>query len=443
MNVNPGKFAPAAALASVSPRVVVATVAGNALEFYDFLAYSFFAVYIGNAFFPAKTAFLSLLISVGVFGVGFVFRPLGGILIGAYADRAGRRAAMVLTIALVTVGTIGLALTPAYATIGIAAPIVVIVCRMVQGFALGGEVGTASVYLVEAAPSDKRAFYASWQIASQGLAVLAAGVVGVLLSIVLSSDQLGDWGWRAPFVLGLALIPVAIYLRRAMPETLQAGVKPVRTGRDRLGAHSGLIVLAVLVVLGGTVSTYVGNYMTTYAITTLKMPATLALSATVLGGLATTTGALCGGWLADRLGRRPVMLIPRIALAVLTWPAFWSGRSSTTLAERRHALSRRRHIVGPHWDQYCRMHRRDPRIAASPGPRDRPFDRLRGGRFDFWRLDAVHHHLSHRGHRRSDLAGLVCDHNQSDHSRGDVCGSRDARQGAGGVMQRRRVGCFV
>ena len=324
MTVYLGKLGPAAdALAPVSPSVVVATVAGNALEFYDVLAYSFFAVYIGNAFFPAKTAFLSLLISVGVFGVGFVFRPLGGILIGAYADRAGRRAAMLLTIALVTVGTMGLALTPAYATIGIAAPIIVIVCRIVQGFALGGEVGPASAFLVEAAPSNKRAFYASWQIASQGLAVLAAGVLGVLLSIVLSSDQLGDWGWRVPFVLGLALIPVAVYLRRAMPETLEAGVKAARTGRDRLSAHSGVIALGVLVVLGATVSTYVGNYMTTYAITTLKMPATLALSATVLGGLATTTGALCGGWLADRLGRRPVMLIPRIALAVLTWPAFW------------------------------------------------------------------------------------------------------------------------
>jgi MFS family permease len=324
MNVNPGKLAPSlGAPATVSPRVIVATVAGNALEFYDFLAYSFFAVYIGNAFFPAKTAFLSLLISVGVFGVGFVFRPLGGILIGAYADRAGRRAAMVLTIALVTVGTMGLALTPAYATIGIAAPVIVIVCRIVQGFALGGEVGPASAFLVEAAPSNKRAFYASWQLASQGLAILTAGILGVLLSMALSTDQLGNWGWRAPFVVCLALIPLAVYLRRSMPETLETGARAARIGRDRLSAHWGVITLAVLLVLGGTVSTYVGNYMTTYATTTLKMPPTLALSATVLAGLAMAIGSLFGGWLADRVGRRRVMLIPRIALAVLTWPAFW------------------------------------------------------------------------------------------------------------------------
>ena len=140
---------------TVTRRVVAATVAGNALEFYDFVAYAFFAVYIGKAFFPATTAYASLLLSVAVFGVGFVSRPLGGLLIGAYADRAGRRPAMLLTIALITVGTLGLALTPSYASIGMAAPIIVVICRLIQGLALGGEVGPSTAFLLEIAPPNR------------------------------------------------------------------------------------------------------------------------------------------------------------------------------------------------------------------------------------------------------------------------------------------------
>jgi len=307
----------------IPTRVLVATVAGNALEFYDFVAYSFFAVYIGKTFFPAKTAFLSLLISVGVFGVGFVFRPLGAILIGAYADSAGRRAAMILTIVLITAGTMGLALTPSYASIGVAAPLIVVLCRMVQGFALGGEVGPVTAFLVEAAPVGQRALYTSWQLASQGVAGFVAGALGMALSSSLSSGDLESWGWRVPFLVCLALIPLAFYLRRSMPETLKRRAGAAVSDRDRVSAHASLIALAVLVALGGTVSTYVGTYMTTYAIAILKLPATLALSATVVGGLATAIFAILGGWLSDRFGRRPVMLVPRIALAAFAWPAFW------------------------------------------------------------------------------------------------------------------------
>jgi MFS family permease len=313
--------------------VVAATVAGNALEFFDFIAYAFFAVYIGKAFFPASTPFMSLLLSVGVFGVGFVFRPLGGIIIGAYADRAGRKPAMLLTIILITAGTMALALTPSYATIGVAAPVIVVVCRLVQGLALGGEVGPASVFLIEIAPEGRRGLYSSWQLASQGLAALAASGCGLLLSQLLSPADLAAWGWRVPFVLCLALIPVAVFLRRAMPETLhmpvQTGVEPRRRSVS-LWAHSGFIVLAVLVILGGTVSTYAANYMTTYAIATLHLPASTALAATVIGGASTFLFALLGGWLADRYGRRIVMMLPRLVLTLVTWPLFllidlWPG----------------------------------------------------------------------------------------------------------------------
>lgn len=306
----------------VTTRIVAATVAGNALEFYDFVTYAFFAVYIGQTFFPASTPFMSLLLSVGVFGVGFVFRPLGGVVIGAYADRAGRRPALLLTIALITVGTIGLAVTPSYASIGIAAPLIVLACRLVQGLALGGEVGPASAFLVEIAPPGRRGFYASWQIASQGLAAFAAGLIGVLLALALSQGDLAAWGWRVPFLLCLALIPIAMLLRQSMPETLPDHQDRPAAAKPRLSAHTRIIALSVLVILGGTVSTYVGNYMTTYAIATLHLPPSIALSATVVGGAATFLCALAGGWLSDRFGRRPLMLIPRVLVAVATWPAF-------------------------------------------------------------------------------------------------------------------------
>jgi MFS family permease len=305
---------------TIPTAVVVATVAGNALEFFDFVAYSFFAAYIGQTFFPSKDEFTSLLLTVGVFGVGFVFRPLGGILIGAYADRAGRRPAMLLTIVLITIGTMGLALTPSYESIGMAAPVLVILCRLVQGLALGGEVGPASVFLIEAAPPGKRGLYSSWQLASQGIAVLAAGLLGVALSLVLDKQALASWGWRVPFVLCLLLVPVAFYLRSAMPETYDQGAQ---LKGARLSEHVKVIVLAVLLILGGTVSTYVSNYMTTYAIKTLHLPDTTALTATVVGGVALFAGALVGGWLADRFGRRGTMLWPRLLLTLTTWPLFF------------------------------------------------------------------------------------------------------------------------
>ena len=319
----PARAVTRAKSSTVSRRVVAATVIGNALEFYDFVTYAFFAVYIGKAFFPASTPLGSLLLSVAVFGVGFVSRPLGGVLIGSYADRAGRKPAMLLTIGLITVGTLGLAITPSYASIGMAAPIIVVLCRLVQGLALGGEVGPSSAFLIESAPADQRGLFGSWQLASQGAAGFVAGLIGMALTTSLSPAELQDWGWRVPFAVGLLLIPVAVYLRREMPETLELESAPSSGGEPMtLGRHKRLIVLSILAVLGGTVSTYVGNYMTTYAITTLKFAPTIAMAATVVGGLSTIVFALLGGWLSDRFGRRPVMLVPRLLAALLSYPAF-------------------------------------------------------------------------------------------------------------------------
>jgi len=306
----------------VSWGVVAATVMSNALEFFDFVTYAFFAVYIGKAFFPGNTPTMSLLLSVGVFGVGFFFRPLGGIVIGAYADRAGRRPAMLLTITLITIGTLGLVLTPTYASIGMAAPIIVILCRLIQGFALGGEVGPASAFLIEIAPPHKRGLYGSWQYATQGLAVFAGGTLGFLLTQVMSTEALADWGWRLPFLFGLLLIPVAIYMRRAIPETHRPAQTAGSPARAKLSDHLGTFALSIVVIIGGTVSTYVGTYMTTFAITRLKLPPSSSLEATVVLGLSIFVFSLVGGWLSDHFGRRVTMIVPRVLLAILIVPGF-------------------------------------------------------------------------------------------------------------------------
>ena len=309
--------------ARASPSVVAATVAGNALEFFDFTTYAFFAVYIGETFFPAHEPLISVMLSVAVFGVGFITRPLGGVVIGAFADRAGRKPAMLLTIGLITVGTLGMAITPSYASIGMAAPIIVIICRLIQGLALGGEVGPSSSYLIEIAPPGRRGLYGSWQLGSQGVASLAAGIIGVILTLALTKEQMLAWGWRVPFLFGLLLIPIAVFLRRHMPESLEHGHgESVKNPLAEIRHHLWPVLLAVMIILGATISTYASIYMTTYAITTLKLSAVVAMSATIVYGLMTWIGALLGGWLSDLYGRKPVMLWSRVALVILIYPAF-------------------------------------------------------------------------------------------------------------------------
>ena len=303
--------------------VIAACVAGNALEFYDFISYAFFAVAIGKTFFPATTPLNSLLLSLGVFGVGFLARPLGGALIGAYADRAGRKPAMLMTIALITFGTLGLALTPSFERIGVAAPILVVACRLVQGLALGGEVGPASAFLVEIAPAGRRGFFTSWQGASQGAAVLTAGLVGQALTAALSPADMQSWGWRLAFLVGLLIVPLAMYLRRAMPETLHdTPTVAEHHGVRALLRHRRHLFLSVMAIVGATVCMFVSAYMTTFATTTLQLSAADAMSATVMNGVCMVVFSLVGGWLCDRYGRKPTMLWPRIAVVLLVVPLF-------------------------------------------------------------------------------------------------------------------------
>lgn len=305
----------------VPMRVITATVLCNALEFFDFVTYTFFAIYIGRAFFPATDAQVSLLLSVAVFGVGFIARPLGSIVIGRYADRAGRRPALVLTAVLMTCGTLGLATAPSHAAIGMAAPAIVTLSRLIQGFALGGEIGPSTAFLLESAQPGRRALYVSLQLVSQGVATALAGMLGLGLAASLTPEDMADWGWRIPFVIGALLVPVALYLRAQMPETLDRTPSAHSLPRRKVKDHRNLL-LCVCVVIGGTVSTYVATYMATYSTAFLKLPISAGMIATIAVGLATVAGAVLGGYMADRFGRWHVMLWPRVAAAVLTVPGF-------------------------------------------------------------------------------------------------------------------------
>lgn len=305
---------------------VAAAVSGNMLEFYDFAVFAFFAVSIGQAFFPARNPFVSLLLSVATFGVGFFTRPLGAVVIGDFTDRAGRKPAMMLTISLMAIGTSMVALTPGYATIGIAAPIIVVLARLIQGFALGGDVGPATAFLIEHAPTNRRGIFGSFQIASQNASVLLSGVVGVGLSAVLSDQSMHAWGWRAAFLFGLLLIPVGVSLRRAMPETLEHGDKPKRRRQGLVRTlaieHGRAVLLGVLICMAVSVATYTAIYLTTYALTTLHLPASISLGVMVVVGVCGVAGALAGGLLSDRLGSKFVAVVSRLITIALVYPVF-------------------------------------------------------------------------------------------------------------------------
>jgi len=293
---------------SVPARHVAAVVAGSALEFYDFVTYSFFAVYIGRAFFPSNVPSASLLASLATFGVGFVTRPIGAFVIGGMGDRVGRKPAMVLCFSLMGISITGLALTPSHARIGVAAPVLVIFFRLLQGFALGGDVGPTTSFLLEAAPANRRGFYTAFQSWSQSVATLGSGLVGFGLSSLLSEKQLQDFGWRIAFLSGAVIIPFGLWLRRDLPETFRApaGVKGERVA---LRPHLWVAFLCVILLANGTIGTYVRNYITTYAIATLHMPANVAFGATIVVGLTGLAFGLVSGILADRFGRKPVMVL--------------------------------------------------------------------------------------------------------------------------------------
>jgi MFS transporter, MHS family, citrate/tricarballylate:H+ symporter len=298
---------------------------GNMLEFYDFITYSFFAIQIGHTFFPTRTEYGSLMLSLATFGAGFITRPIGGIVLGIYSDRIGRRPAMLLSFALMGGAILVLTCTPSYNAIGIAAPIIVILARMTQGFALGGEVGPTTAYLLEIASIERRALVVAWQPASQEIAATAGALVGVILSQTMSPEGLESTGWRIAFLIGAACLPFGLWMRRTLPETIVQGGAQSRESSSHFTlarGHIRLIVLALMILAGGTISTYVTQYMTTYAKNTLHVDSTLAFTVSLVSNGLGIVGVLIGGWLADAYGRKPVMVWPQLVALLLTYPTF-------------------------------------------------------------------------------------------------------------------------
>ena len=308
---------------ALRPGHVAAVAAGNALEFYDFLTYGFFAPQIGRAFFPSADSTTSLLTALATFGVGFLMRPVGAAVIGVIADKAGRKPAMLLALMLMGVTMLGMALIPSHERIGVWAGVLAVACRMVQGFALGGQVGPATSYLVEAAPADRRGFFVSLQFLSQHIAIISSGVVGFTLAHSLSDAALNAWGWRFAFLIGLVIVPFALFLRRGLEESLPQtpGAAPSAPSTRSQGfgftALMGLLLLA-----GGTTVNYLGNYTTIYATQTLHMSSAVGFTSTILVGVGGLIGAVVGGWLGDRFSRRPLIVWPFLVQVLIMIPMF-------------------------------------------------------------------------------------------------------------------------
>ena len=333
--------------AGARPRAIIAATVGNALEFYDFFIYGLFAIQIGRAFFPATSSYVSLMLSLATFGVGFLTRPLGAVVLGAYADRVGRRPAMVLSLSMIGIAMVALACIPSYAVIGVAAPVLAVIARLLQGFSLGGEVGANSAFLVEAARPDRRAEIVSWQGVSQAIALVLGSLVGTALATFLSPAALDGYGWRIAFLIGAAIVPCGYWLRRRLAETLQeqdseysqaadgSSSASVQPGRLELARrHWRAMVFGLMAIAAGTVGTYIFVYIATYAQTTLHLPPRAGFLASLAGYSVEIPCILIGGRLSDRYGRKPVNVWGNLAFLLGIYPAFvWviAARSVTAL----------------------------------------------------------------------------------------------------------------
>ncbi|WP_256353530.1 MFS transporter [Pseudomonas sp. PDM30] len=317
----------------IGAKAIAAITIGSGLEFYDFSVYSFFATLIGRQFFPVESTLGQLLLSLATFGVGFGMRPIGGLVLGAYADRVGRKPAMMLTLWLMALGSLLFTIAPTYAQIGAFAPLIIVLARLIQGFAIGGEVGASTAMLMEHADDRSRGFYGSWQLFSQGLSFLLGALVALALSSSLPPEALESWGWRVPFALGMLVIPVGIYIRRHLKETAaEQGHEAFSSVRVIFTGYRRLIVTGVLLVIGSTASSYIVlDYMTNYTVTVLHLPMTMGTTAACLGALVQISLSIWAGRLSDRIGRRRTIALGSIPMLLLIYPAFMLMNQFPTL----------------------------------------------------------------------------------------------------------------
>jgi len=320
-------------------RGVIRVSSGNFLEMYDFMVYAYYASYIAHEIFPSSSVYASLMMTLGTFGAGYLMRPLGAVVLGSYIDRHGRRAGLILTLFLMAIGTLVIACTPPYRTIGVLAPIVVVLGRLLQGFSAGVESGGASVYLSEMATPGNRGFYCSWQSASQQVAVVFAALLGVGLSAVVSPERMAQWGWRVPFFVGCLIVPLLFWLRRSLAETpaflAQKRHPQISEILNSLAANWKIVAVGVLLSTMTTVCFYlITAYTPTYGREVLHLTSRESLIVTVCVGLSNFFWLPVGGMISDRIGRRPLLILITVAAITTSYPAMlWlvSNPSTTRL----------------------------------------------------------------------------------------------------------------
>ncbi|MEP6991631.1 MAG: MFS transporter [bacterium] len=306
---------------------VMRVASGNFLEMYDFIVYGYYAVYIGRTFFPAGSEFASLMLSLMTFGAGYLMRPIGAIVLGAYIDRVGRRQGLIVTLGLMAVGTFTIAATPSYAAIGLAAPVIVVIGRLLQGLSAGVELGGVSVYLAEIATPGRRGFFCSWQSASQQLAVVFTALIALVLTGLVTAEQMGAWGWRIPLLIGCAIIPVILYLRRSLEETdaFRNMDHHARKASDvfRVVAANWRIVLSGMMLVVFTTTTFylITAYTPTFGKQALHLDAQKVFLVTLCVGLSNFVWLPIAGIISDRIGRRPLVAAVPVLALLTAYPA--------------------------------------------------------------------------------------------------------------------------
>ena len=305
---------------------VFRVTSGNFLEQFDFFLFGFYATQIAAVFFPASSEFASLMMTFAVFGAGFLMRPLGAVILGAYIDDVGRRKGLIVTLAIMASGTLLIVLVPGYSSIGLWAPLLVLVGRLLQGFSAGAELGGVSVYLAEMATAGRKGFYTSWQSASQQVAIVVAAALGYGLNQAMPPAMIADWGWRIPFAVGCLIVPFIFVLRRSLEETEEFARRSQRPSMKQVFATLGenwRVVLAGLLMVAMTTTAFylITVYAPTFGKTVLKLSTTDALLVTLLVGISNFVWLPIGGHLSDRFGRKPVLIAMTLLAIFTAYPA--------------------------------------------------------------------------------------------------------------------------
>ncbi|MBB3262147.1 MFS family permease [Paraburkholderia bannensis] len=313
---------------------IVGLVLANTVEFFDFFIYAMFAGYIGRAFFPQGTLFDGLQFSLATFAAGYLSRPLGALTLGRYADRRGRKKTALLTGSLITLGSLAIAVVPSFDAVGLPSSLIVLLCRMIQGFAIGGELGAVTALLVERGPAGRPAMGAGYQMAAQGAAQLLAGILGLALVEYLPAADLHAWGWRLPFAFAAALLPVQFYLRRSIEEVIPSPEPDPRSATSDTRSWIKPSLCSVGMIFGGTVPTFVVIYIAAFGLSGASPSPSFSFAMASAIGAATLLASLIGAALADKIGTGTMIVIARTATAIAVYPVFalLSGRDSQIIS---------------------------------------------------------------------------------------------------------------